>query len=179
MPRPFANSQAINPALIEGDWLLGIQTGNNTGDSGGLLQMKHIKLSQLTDWVRSTYGAMWRYRGTFSASLPSDPQTNDYFLATATFMVGADTYTENHLYAYNGTSWDDVSDVLTQYALQSQVTDIDDRLTTIEVKVDAMGDGVVFKGSTVRSDLPAASSSNVGWEYWLTDENKFVISNHT
>ena len=32
MPRPFANSQAINPALIEGDWLLGIQTGNNTGD---------------------------------------------------------------------------------------------------------------------------------------------------
>lgn len=178
MPRPFANSQAINPALIEGDWLLGIQTGNNTGDSG-LPQMKYIKLSQLTDWVRSTYGAMWRYRGTFSASLPSDPQTNDYFLATATFTVGSATYTQNHLYAYNGSTWDDVSDVLTQYASQAQVTDIDDRLTTAETQISAISGGITPKGDILSANLPAASSANYGWQYYCTDLNKYAVSNGT
>ena len=177
MPKPFANSQPITPSLISGDWLLGIQTGNSTGDNG-LPQMKYIKLSQLTDWVRSNFGEMWRYRGGFSASLPSDPQDGDYFLATATFTVGADTYTEDHLYAYNGSSWDDISDVLTQYASQSQVTDIDDRLTVVEVKVDAMGDGVVYKGEVATyADLTGIVDPQTGWEYFVTADASFYIYN--
>lgn len=137
MPKPFANSAQITYSLVNGDWLLGIQTGNSTGDAG-LPQMKHIKLSQLSDWVRGTYGQIWRYRGPFSASLPSDPQFNDYFLATATFTVDEVTYTENHLYAYSTSgTWGDISDVLTQYASQAQVADIDDRLTVAEEKTDA------------------------------------------
>ena len=177
MPKPFANSQPITPSLISGDWLLGIQTGNSTGDNG-LPQMKYIKLSQLTDWVRSNFGEMWRYRGGFSASLPSDPQDGDYFLATATFSVGADTYTKDHLYAYNGSSWDDISDILTQYASQSQVTDIDDRLTVVEVKVDAMGDGVVYKGEVATyADLAGIVDPKTGWEYFVTANASFYIYN--
>ena len=177
MPKPFANSQPITPSLISGDWLLGIQTGNSTGDNG-LPQMKYIKLSQLTDWVRSNFGEMWRYRGEFSASLPSDPQDGDYFLATATFTVGDDTYTEDHLYAYNGSSWDDISNVLTQYASQSQVTDIDDRLGVLEVKVDAMGDGVVYKGEVATSaDLAGIVDPQTGWEYFVTADASFYIYN--
>lgn len=177
MPKPFANSQPITPSLISGDWLLGIQTGNSTGDNG-LPQMKYIKLSQLTDWVRSNFGEMWRYRGGFSASLPSDPQDGDYFLATATFTVGADTYTKDHLYAYNGSSWDDISDILTQYASQSQVTDIDDRLTVVEVKVDAMGDGVVYKGEVATyADLAGIVDPQTGWEYFVTANASFYIYN--
>ena len=177
MPKPFANSQPITPSLISGDWLLGIQTGNSTGDNG-LPQMKYIKLSQLTDWVRSNFGEMWRYRGGFSASLPSDPQDGDYFLATATFSVGADTYTKDHLYAYNGSSWDDISDILTQYASQSQVTDIDDRLTVVEVKVDAMGDGIVYKGEVATyADLAGIVDPQTGWEYYVTADAAFYIYN--
>ena len=137
MPKPFANSAQITYSLVNGDWLLGIQTGNSTGDAG-LPQMKHIKLSQLSDWVRSNFGEMWRYRGGFSASLPSDAQFNDYFLATATFTVDGVTYTENRLYAYSTSgTWGDISDVLTQYASQAQVADIDDRLAVAEEKTDA------------------------------------------
>ena len=175
MPKPFANSQPITPSLISGDWLLGIQTGNSTGDNG-LPQMKYIKLSQLTDWVRSNFGEMWRYRGGFSASLPSDPQDGDYFLATATFSVGADTYTKDHLYAYNTSgTWDDISKILTQYASQAQVTDIDDRLTAAEEKIDSMGDGITFKGECTYAELLAIADPQTGWEYWVTDENAFFI----
>ena len=177
MPKPFANSQPITPSLISGDWLLGIQTGNSTGDNG-LPQMKYIKLSQLTDWVRSNFGEMWRYRGEFSASLPSDPQDGDYFLATATFTVGADTYTKDHLYAYNGSSWDDISNILTQYASQSQVTNIDDRLGVLEVKVDAMGDGIVYKGKVATyADLANIVDPQTGWEYYVTGDAAFYIYN--
>ena len=178
MPKPFANSAQITYSLVNGDWLLGIQTGNSTGDAG-LPQMKHIKLSQLSDWVRGTYGQIWRYRGGFSASLPSDAQANDYFLATATFTVDSVTYTKDHLYAYNASgTWDDISDVLSQYASQAQVTDIDDRLTVVEVKVDAMGDGIVYKGEVATyADLAGIVDPQTGWEYYVTADAAFYIYN--
>lgn len=178
MPKPFANSAQITYSLVNGDWLLGIQTGNSTGDAG-LPQMKHIKLSQLSDWVRGTYGQIWRYRGPFSASLPSDPQANDYFLATVTFTVDGVTYTKDHLYAYNASgTWDDISDILTQYASQSQVTDIDDRLTVAEEKIDAMGDGIVYKGEVATyADLIAIADPQTGWEYFVTANASFYIYN--
>lgn len=178
MPKPFANSAQITYSLVNGDWLLGIQTGNSTGDAG-LPQMKHIKLSQLSDWVRGTYGQIWRYRGPFSASLPSDAQANDYFLATATFTVDGVTYTKDHLYAYNASgTWDDISDVLSQYASQAQVTDIDDRLTVAEEKIDAMGDGIVYKGEVATyADLAGIVDPQTGWEYYVTADAAFYIYN--
>ena len=178
MPKPFANSAQITYSLVNGDWLLGIQTGNSTGDAG-LPQMKHIKLSQLSDWVRGTYGQIWRYRGPFSASLPSDAQANDYFLATATFTVDGVTYTKDHLYAYNASgTWDDISDILTQYASQAQVTDIDDRLTVAEEKIDSMGDGIVYKGEVATyADLAGIVDPQTGWEYYVTADAAFYVYN--
>jgi hypothetical protein len=167
--KPFANApHAIE--TITGDWLVGIQVGSATG-SAGVAQMKYLRLIELADWVKVNFGQMWRYRGECSSATPTDPMNGDYFVATASF----DTFEANHIYAYNGNTWDDVSNVLTQYAQQTQVTEIDNRLTTVEITVASITAGVVFKGDCTYAELLAIQNPVNGWEYWVTDRNAFYI----
>ena len=49
----------------------------------------------------------------------------------------------------------------------------------INEKVDAIVGGVTPKGDIVSSNLPEASDENIGWQYYCTDLDKFVISDGT
>ena len=144
--KPYKSAPHATEMLTR-DFLIGIQVGQNTGDAGKA-QMKYMTIGELADWIQVNYGAIWKYRGEYSSALPTDVRQNDYFLATGTFTVGGVTYTVNHLYAYDGTSWGDISNVLTQYASQSQVTYIAGKLANV-VRHD---NSVPTGGVTVNAD---------------------------
>ena len=171
--RPFANAPHADRTAIATNWLIGVQTGNTPN---AVAEMKYLTFEEFTDYIKSNYGAMWRYRGESSSATPTDPEVNDYFICTGDFAEGGQSFAYGHVYAYNGNSWDDVSLVLNQYAQQSQVDDIDERLVVAEEKIDALS-GFIFKGEATRATLPTPSASNQGWVYYLTDENIYVASN--
>lgn len=180
--RPFANAPHADKNSIATNWLIGVQTGNTPN---AVNQMKYLTVDEFTAYVRSTYGSMWNYRGDFSSATPTDPEVNDYFVCTGNFTEDGQSFVSGHVYAYNGNTWGDVSNVFLQYVKQSDfetlsddVDAIDDRLTEAEQRIDAMT-GMVFKGDTTRANLPTASASNQGWVYYLTDESIYVASNGT
>ena len=119
MAIPFANAQQYNSTLTD-DHIIGIQIGNSTDDAG-LAQMKHIKVGLLKSFIREGFGQAWTYRGEYDDSLPDNLAVNDYFLASATFTVDEETFTANHLYAWNGTEWSDISGILSAYATKTDL----------------------------------------------------------
>ena len=158
---------------IQGEYILVIQKGNNTGATGRA-EMMRITLAQLQAFINKGFGSAWRFRGAVSA-LPNDPITNDYFLAASAFISGGKTYQINHLYGYNGSTWSDISGLLEQYATVEALAELDD-------KVDALiGSGISFKGQITYAELMqiAPSSSNIGWEYYVTDKNSMYVSDGT
>jgi len=56
---------------------------------------------------------------------------------------------------------------------------IADEFDEVNSAIAGLSSGIIFKGSIASSSLPTPSSSNVGWEYWLTDENTYAISDGT
>ena len=175
MAKPFANSQQYNGDLID-SYIMELQIGSNT-DDGGLAQMRSIQLGKLKSYLKEGMGATFNYRGKYG-TLPTDLAVGDSFVASMTFTVGGQTYEEGHLYAWNGTSWDDITDIFTQYAQQAEVDSINERLTEAEEKIDALS-GFIFKGEATRATLPTPSASNQGWVYYLTDESIYVASDGT
>lgn len=175
MAKPFANSQQYNGDLID-SYIMELQIGSTT-DDGGLAQMRSIQLGKLKSYLKEGMGATFNYRGKYG-TLPTDLAVGDSFVASLTFTVGGQTYEEGHLYAWNGTSWDDITDIFTQYAQQAEVDSINERLTEAEEKIDALS-GFIFKGDATRATLPTASASNQGWVYYLTDESIYVASDGT
>ncbi len=175
MPKPFANSPQFNGDIL-GDYILGIQIGSNK-DSSGLPQMMYVKVNKLRSFMKEGMGSIYNYRGAYS-TLPTDLAVGDTFYASSTFSSGGVTYLVGHLYAYNGTSWDDITNIFTQYAQQAEVDSINERLTEAEEKIDALS-GFIFKGDATRATLPTASASNQGWVYYLTDESIYVASDGT
>lgn len=170
---------------ISNEYLLGIQTGNTPSADGGLEQMMYVKASELRAFMREGMASVYNYRGEFSA-LPTDLAVGDTFYAASSFSEGGNMYLAGHLYAYNGTSWDDITNIFTQYAKQGDLealTDdveaIDDRLTEAEAKIAAFSGGIVFKGETTSANLPSPSSSNKGWMYFVTDLGKYQVSDGT
>jgi len=158
---------------IQGEYILVIQKGNNTGATGRA-EMMRITLAQLQAFINKGFGSAWRFRGSVS-SLPNDPVTNDYFLAATTFTADGKTYVLYHLYGYNGSTWSDISGLLEQYATVEALAELDD-------KVDALiGSGISFKGQITYAELMqiAPSSSNIGWEYYVTDKNSMYVSDGT
>lgn len=112
--RPFANAPHASRDNISANWLIGVQTGQ-ARNAEGIPEMKYLTVSEFTEYVKSTYGAMWHYRGEFNSATPSDPMPSDYFVCTGNFTEGGQTYVSSHVYAYNGSTWDDVSNIFDQY----------------------------------------------------------------
>lgn len=61
-------------------------------------------------------------------------------------------------------------------ALDAMIEFYTDPLTK-RVNAIAVPGGTIPKGNILSSNLPAASSSNYRWEYYLTDLNRYAISN--
>ena len=173
MAKTFSDAPHYSGA-IGSDFRLGIQAGQTPSASGGLAEMMNIKASELRAYMREGMASVYNYRGEYN-TLPTDLAVGDAFYASSTFTSGGHTYTQGHLYAWNGTSWDDITNIFSQYAQQGQVDNIDSRLTDAEVKIDAMGDGIVVKGECTYAELIAIVDPEVGWEYWVTDMNSFYL----
>ena len=180
MGKPYANAPQFNGDILE-SYLIGIQCGQNKdGDTpSGLSQMKYVTVSHLRAFMKEGMGSVYNYRGAYSSALPTDLAVGDAFYASATFTVDEETYTQGHLYAWNGTGWDDITDIFTQYATQAQMDDVDARLYVAEDKIEAFSGGVIPKGDILSSNLPVASDANKGWQYFCTDLNKYAVSDGT
>ena len=152
MAKPFANSQQYNSTLDD-NHIIGIQIGNAT-DQAGLAQMMYIKLSKLKSFVREGFGELWHYRGEYNTALPTDLAVNDYFLCTGTFTEDGVTYTVNHLYGWNGTTWSDISSILSQYATRAEVALKADKVSNPTAGDVATLDGT---GNPVDSGVPMAN----------------------
>ena len=134
-----------------------------------------------------------RYRGDVS-TLPSDPVNGDWFFASASFTEGGVNYLVNHMYIYNGATWDDISDVFNQYARQSaldqtnadvaaledradtdesNITSLDGRVTTLE---QAAQSGYNYRGDCTYANLPT-SGQQLGDMWYVTDRNDNYIWN--
>jgi len=189
--KPFANAPHAAKSAIATSWLIGVQAGNTPN---AVSEMKYLTVGEFTEYVRSNYGSMWNYRGECSNATPTDPVNNDYFLAVSTFAEDGTIYTANHLYAYNGNTWDDVSNVLNQYARQSaldqtnvavaaledradtdesNITSLDERVTTLE---QAAQSGYNYKGDCTYANLPT-SGQQLGDMWYVTDRNDNYIWN--
>ena len=73
-------------------------------------------------------GNVWNYLGEFS-SLPADPHGGDFFLASSTFTEGGVTYLADHLYAYNGSEWSDISAILDNYVSKAELEQLGEYTT--------------------------------------------------
>ncbi len=185
MANPFANAPHYTSEL-NGAFLFGIQTGQKTYEQGGVDQMKYITLNQLTSFVRGTFGNLWTYRGEYASALPTNLAVNDYFLATGTFTVDGVTFTSGHLYAYNGSAWSDITNVLVQYvrnddfedfkedvdAIEERVTTNEGNISDIDVRVVALEahatSGMTYKGNCTYANLPS-SGMEQGDMWYVTD----------
>lgn len=94
-----------------------------TGETGKLYITTDVNGSYY--WNGTSYqmlnNSFVRYRGTVS-SLPSNPQTGDWFIAASTFTEGGVTYTSGAIYLYNGSSWDDATAVFGQFVRKSDIS---------------------------------------------------------
>ena len=175
--KPFANAPHHSGAILS-DYLLGIQAGDAL-DATGLPQMKYVKASELRAFMREGMASVYNYLGELSA-LPEIAAVGDVFYAGTTFTEDDVTYTEGHLYAFtNDNTWDDITDLFSQYAKQAEVTAIDGRLATAESQIAAISGGITPKGDILSTNLPEASAENKGWQYYCTDLNKYAISDGT
>lgn len=95
---------------------------------GNVIPDTYATKQELEDAI-GELGNVWNYRGEYSSSLPTDPQSGDFFLATATFTVGADTFLEDHLYAYNGSTWSDISAILDNYVSKAELQSLGEYTT--------------------------------------------------
>lgn len=93
------------------------------GESGKLYITTDVNGSYY--WNGTSYqmlnNSFVRYRETVS-SLPSNPQTGDWFIAASTFTEGGVTYTSGAIYLYNGSSWDDATAVFGQFVRKSDIS---------------------------------------------------------
>ena len=174
--KPFANAPHHSGAVLS-DYLLGIQAGHAL-DADGLPQMKNIKASELRAFMREGMASVYNYIGEFSV-LPETAAVGDVFYASETFQDHGTTYSQGHLYSFNGSAWDDITDLFTQYAKQAEVDAIDGRLATAESQIAAISGGITPKGDILSTNLPTASSANKGWQYYCTDLNKYAVSDGT
>lgn len=73
-----------------------------------------------------------------------------------------------------------VGDALSATNLNNLEGRINDGFNNVETAVSGLSSGVTFKGEVAATtDLPEASSSNIGWEYWVVNEAAFYISDGT
>lgn len=180
MPKPFANAPEFTGTILD-TYIFAIQVGNTQGDPG-LAEMMHISGEKLKAYVRNGMGNAMNFIGSLAA-LPDSPQINDYFLASSTWVVGDQTFTEGRLYEYNGSAWFDISNVLEQYvtneqfnALDSEVDGIDARVAANESDISDLKDrvaglqgGIKFKGDCTQAQLEALIDQDIGDEWWVTD----------
>lgn len=130
MPKPIANAKAFNGSIMNG-FLFAMQAGTSTGGVG-LNQMVKVTFEQLQKWILKGMGKIAEFRGEFSSALPEAAAVNDYFYASATFTSGGKTFTQGHFYMFNGTTWSDISGVLSQYAQQSDYLALKDAVDALE-----------------------------------------------
>ena len=120
---PFSNAPQHTGAIND-NFVIGIQIGRLT-DSAGLDQMKYITIGQLKNAITRTLSALFTFRGVRSEAVPENLAVNDYFYCNDEFTDeeqdiddGTGTYShtfyENRIYAYDGTSWADVTPILSQ-----------------------------------------------------------------
>ena len=171
MPKPIANAKPFTGDLI-GEYLVALQAGVAT-DNPGLDQMTKLKLSVLRDYIIAGVAPALHPVHQSGSTLPENPANGDYFFADTTFTVGGKTYTQGHMYTWDGVEWEDTSDIFSQYASQAQVDDL-------QLKVDAI-DGLDFKGSITEAELEEIepSAENKGWMYYVSDLGVYKASDGT
>lgn len=195
MGKPFANAPQFNGALID-TYILGIQVGQHK-NTDGLSEMKYITIDQLRDYIRQGFGSFWRYRGEYSTETPTDLAVNDYFVATATFTEDGKTFFKDRLYAWDGSQWSDITDVLAGYvkysefeALQGEVdeakgdiVDIKADVTTLQNQVSDLQSytitGFKYKGEDTYANIMALVDMEQGDMWYATDTEKYYAYNGT
>lgn len=195
--KPFANTKPFNGSLAD-DYILGIQIGSHTDDAG-LPEMMYIRLSKLKAFIREGFGELWHYRGEYNSltGLPTDNAVSDYFLCTGTFTEDGKTFFKDRLYAWNGSQWSDISDVLTEYvkysefeALQDEVSeakgdivDIKADVTTLQNQVSDLQSytitGFKYKGEDTYANIMALVDMEQGDMWYATDAQKYYAYNGT
>ena len=125
MAKPFANSKHFSGEILD-SYLIGIQTGQHT-NADGLGEMMYVRASELRAFMREGMASVYNYRGEYN-TLPTDLAVGDTFYASSTFTVDDDTYTQGHLYAWNGATWDDITNIFAQYASVAQLATKADKL---------------------------------------------------
>ncbi len=135
--KPFANSLPLAGSLLP-TFLLEIQAGSQL-DENGLNQMRYITIAKLQEYMKSASLGSFVNRGAYASGLPSNAAVNDMFYAAATFTVDEVTYNAGRLYAYSTESrWDDVTNILAQYALATDVQSALNEKVNISDIVDSL-----------------------------------------
>lgn len=129
-----------------------------------------------------------RYRGDVN-ELPDYPANGDWFFASETFTEDGTTYLANNMYFYNGSTWDDLSGLFSQFARQMQVDEIQSDLDDVEDEIDQLqqdvselqsiaGSGYRYKGDCTYAQLPS-SGQQLGDMWYVTDMGREYVWNGT
>lgn len=195
MARTFSDAPHY-AGQISNEYLLGIQIGNTPSADGGLAQMMYVKASELRAFMREGMASVYNYRGEYN-TLPTDLAVGDTFYAGSTFSEEGNTYYQGHLYAWNGTSWDDISNIFGQYAMQADLDILEDRVSDNEEDLtDAQNDivqlqndvnelqnyvssGFRYMGSDTYSNIMAKTGMQQGDMWYGTDTGKYYAYNGT
>lgn len=94
---------------------------------GNIIPDTYATKEELEDAI-GELGNVWNYLGEFS-SLPANPHSGDFFLASSTFTEGGVTYLADHLYAYNGSVWSDISAILDNYVSKAELEQLGEYTT--------------------------------------------------
>lgn len=94
---------------------------------GNIIPDTYATKQELEDAI-GELGNVWNYLGEFS-SLPTNPHSGDFFLASSTFTEGGVTYLADHLYAYNGSQWSDISAILDNYVSKAELEQLGEYTT--------------------------------------------------
>jgi len=193
--KPFANAPQYVGDVLDSH-ILGIQIGDSQGNAG-LSEMKYIRAEKLKNYVRQGFGSFWRFRGEYNSALPTDLAVNDYFLASGTFSEGGMTFFEGHLYAWDGTTWSDITDVLADYVRYEDFSVLESRVTENEAKtienramIVALENGMAnlevyaqsgfkYKGEDTYANIIALTTMVQGDMWYATDAQGYYAYNGT
>ena len=134
MAKPFKNAPAFQGEVSDFH-LLAIQAGT-AQDGAGLSQMRHITAAKLREYMLQGFGRAMNFLGTLTQT-PLRPVVNDYFLAGSTW----DSFVENHLYEFNGSTWSDISGLLDRYATASAMQELESRVSAVEQAIEDLPSG--------------------------------------
>ena len=175
MGSPFANSPAF-AGNIQDTYLFEMQKSTIVGELGRKDMVKVTGL-QLRKWLTSAFSNMWNFRGNFDSATPPDAVGNDVFNCTGTFTEDDVTYTANHLYAYNGLRWDDVTNLLAMYvtadALEAVRQDLQDQIDELA------GRGRYLGGWNCTTGLAVAVFPTLPYEYKQGDHFSIALTGAT